>query len=212
MSTDELIALLARGGGVPQEAPVRRHGLAAASAALASALLVASTLGVRADLAAAASLPMFWLKLAFPGVLAGAALVAMMRLSRPGARLAGLPGLLALPVLAVSLIAGAALMHAEPASRTALFFGQSWQSCPFIIAALSAPGLLAALWALKGLAPTRLALAGAAAGLLSGALGALAYALHCPEMAAPFLALWYSLGMLIPAAAGALLGRVLLRW
>jgi hypothetical protein len=80
------------------------------------------------------------------------------------------------------------------------------------LAALSAPALFAALWALKGLAPTRLALAGAAAGLLSGALGALAYALHCPELAAPFLALWYSLGMLMPAAAGALLGRVLLRW
>jgi hypothetical protein len=212
MSTDELIALLARGGGMPQEAPVRRHGLAVASAAVASALLMASMLGVRADLATAAELPMFWLKLAFPGALAGVALVAMIRLSRPGARLAGLPGLLALPLLAVWLIAGAALVHAEPASRTALLFGQSWQSCPFIIAALSAPGLFAALWALKGLAPTRLALAGAAAGVLSGALGALAYALHCPEMAAPFLALWYSLGMLIPAAAGALLGRVLLRW
>ena len=212
MSTDELIALLARGGGVPQEAPVRRHGLAVAFAALASALLMASSLGVRADLAAAAPLPVFWLKLAFPGVLAAAALVAMMRLSRPGARLAGLPGLLALPVLAVWLIAGAALVDAEPASRPALLFGQSWQSCPFIIAGLSAPGLLAALWALKGLAPTRLALAGAAAGLLSGALGALAYAVHCPEMTAPFLALWYSLGMLIPAVAGALLGTALLRW
>ena len=38
------------------------------------------------------------------------------------------------------------------------------------------------------------------------------YALHCPEMAAPFLATWYLAGMLIPTVAGALLGPRLLRW
>ena len=65
---------------------------------------------------------------------------------------------------------------------------------------------------MKGLAPTRLALAGAAAGLLAGAIGALVYALHCPEMEAPFLGVWYVAGMLIPAAAGALLGPIVLRW
>ena len=64
----------------------------------------------------------------------------------------------------------------------------------------------------EGLAPTRLRLAGAAAGLLSGAVGALVYSLHCPELAAPFLGFWYLLGMLIPTAAGALLGPRLLRW
>jgi hypothetical protein len=31
-------------------------------------------------------------------------------------------------------------------------------------------------------------------------------------MEAPFLAVWYVLGMLIPAGAGALLGRRVLRW
>ena len=64
----------------------------------------------------------------------------------------------------------------------------------------SAPALAACLWALKGAAPTRLAWSGAGAGLLAGALGTLVYALHCPEMAAPFLAVWYLLGMAIPTA------------
>jgi hypothetical protein len=68
------------------------------------------------------------------------------------------------------------------------------------------------LWALKGAAPTRLAWSGAGAGLLAGALGTLVYALHCPEMAAPFLAVWYLLGMAIPTAVGAALGPRLLRW
>ena len=44
------------------------------------------------------------------------------------------------------------------------------------------------------------------------AIGALAYTLHCPELAAPFLAIWYVLGMLIPTAFGAWLGPRLLRW
>ena len=66
--------------------------------------------------------------------------------------------------------------------------------------------------ALRGAAPTRLAWAGAGAGLLAGALGALAYALHCPEMAAPFLAVWYLAGMALPTLAGAWLGPRVLRW
>lgn len=44
------------------------------------------------------------------------------------------------------------------------------------------------------------------------AVGALVYALRCPEMAAPFLGIWYLLGILIPTALGAMLGPPLLRW
>jgi hypothetical protein len=65
---------------------------------------------------------------------------------------------------------------------------------------------------MKGLAPTRLRLAGAAAGFVAGATGTLVYCVHCPEMAAPFLGFWYVLGMLIPTTVGALLGNRLLRW
>jgi hypothetical protein len=43
-------------------------------------------------------------------------------------------------------------------------------------------------------------------------VGATAYSFHCPELAAPFLGTWYVIGILIPAAAGALLGPRLLRW
>ena len=48
--------------------------------------------------------------------------------------------------------------------------------------------------------------------VLAGALGALVYALHCPEMATPFLAVWYLAGIAIPTALGAMLGPRLLRW
>ena len=79
-----------------------------------------------------------------------------------------------------------------------------WFACPFYIALWSVPGFGATLWAMKGLAPTRLALA--------GGVGAAAYALYCNEMGAPFLAIWYPAGMLIPASIGALIGPYLLRW
>jgi hypothetical protein len=65
---------------------------------------------------------------------------------------------------------------------------------------------------MKGFAPTRLRLAGAAAGLAAGATGAAVYSLHCPELAAPFLGTWYVIGVLIPTAAGALIGPRVLRW
>jgi hypothetical protein len=90
--------------------------------------------------------------------------------------------------------------------------GQTAAACPFLITLLATPVLLGGFWALRGLAPTRLRLAGTSVGLLAGAAGACVYALHCPEMAAPFLGTWYVLGIAIPTALGALLGPRVLRW
>ena len=118
---------------------------------------------------------------------------------------------LALPVAALWLLTLLKLFAARPGERAALIFGKTWQECPQAIAVVSIPALIAALWAVRGLAPTHLALAGAAAGLFAGAAGALASALHCPELEAAFLAAWYVLGMLIPTAVGSVLGPRLLR-
>lgn len=213
MKTDDLISLLASGAGAVDSGALRRRfavGLGWGS--FGTMLLMALLLGVRADLAEAVWLPMFWVKLAFPAALFAGALLAVLRLSRPGAALGKAPGAVAAPILAMWLLAAAALIAAAPADRGELLLGFSAVSCPFTIALLSIPLLVAAQWAMKGTAPTRLVLAGAASGLLAGAGGALVYALYCPEMAAPFIAVWYLLGMLIPAALGALLGPRLLRW
>jgi hypothetical protein len=173
---------------------------------------MAIVLGVRVDLARAALLPMFWAKLAFAGSLVAASLLIAARLSRPGARLGWAPRALMAPLLAMWALAAIALFNADPALWPQLFFGKTWRSCPFRIAVLSVPVLIAVLWAMKGLAPTRLRLAGAAAGFFSGTAGALVYSLHCYEMEALFIGFWYVIGMLIPAAAGALLGPRVLRW
>lgn len=213
MRTDELISMLAQGAeAVEPHALRRRYAIALGWGGFGATLLMAIMLGVRPDLAEAAQLPMFWVKLAFPAALLAAALPAVLRLSRPGALLGRVPSALAAPVLAIWLLAAVVLLGAAPGARGQLIFGETWASCPLNVALLSMPVLIALLWAMQGLAPTRPALAGAAAGLLSGAMGAVVYALHCPEMAAPFLGIWYLLGMLIPTALGALLGPRLLRW
>lgn len=213
MRTDELVTMLATAAGpVQPHQAARRYSGAIGLGALGAALLMATLLGPRPDLATAVLLPMFWVKLAFVACVAAASLAAALRLSRPGWRLAWVRGALGAPVLAIWLVAVVVLARADAAQRVPLFFGNTWNECPFLIALLSVPAWVATMWAMKGMAPTRLRLAGAAAGLLAGAVGALVYCLHCPEMGAPFIGFWYLLGMLIPSAVGALLGPRLLRW
>lgn len=214
MKTDDLVLLLARGEGpVPRHVAARRYAAAIVVGAVAAGALMLGLLVVRPDLGEAVRLPMFWAKIAFVASLAAASLRAVARLSQPGARIdARLAVALAVPVLAMWALAAVVLARAEPAARMDLVLGETWAVCPFLIAMLSAPMFAATLWAMRELAPTRLPLAGAAAGLLSGAVGGLVYCLHCPEMAAPFIGTWYLLGMLIPAAVGALVGRRALRW
>jgi hypothetical protein len=212
VKTEDLVAMLAAGAEpVAPGAAVRRYAIALGWGACGALLLMLTLLGVRPDLGEAVWLPMFWAKLAFPALLAAGALYAAARLSQPGAQLGRAPEALAAPVLAMWLLALVALLNAD-GGRGALIFGSTWIVCPLLVALLSLPAFVAAMWAMRGLAPTRLTSAGAAAGLLAGAVGALIYAVHCPEMDAPFLAIWYLLGMLIPAAAGAACGPRLLRW
>ena len=213
MQTDELVRMLARGlEPTPPGAAQRRWTLAlAASVPIAGGLMLV-VLGLQPDLQRVATLPMFWLKLVLPLALCAGALQAASRLARPGATLGASAVWLATPVLVIWGVAALALLNAAPAARPTLLFGDTWQVCPLYIASLSVPMLMATLWALRGLAPTRLRLAGAAAGLLSGAAAAGVYALHCPELAAPFIAVWYLLGILLPAVVGALVGPRVLRW
>lgn len=213
MKTDELVALLAGGeSAVKPHAVERRYAQALSFGLPLAGLLMATLLKLRPDLSEAVLLPNFWIKAGFVASLAGAALFAVLRLSRPGARLDRLPALLAAPLLVIWSLAAYALFDAPPQQRSALFLGTTWKSCPLLIAVLSIPLFAGVMWAMKGLAPTHTRFAGFAAGLLSGASAALIYSLHCPEMAMPFIGFWYLLGILIPAVVGTLLSNRLLRW
>lgn len=213
MKTEELIGLLARGESkVPAHAIEQRFFLALAWSIPIGALVMASVYGVRTDLAQAIGSLMLWIKLIFAGVLALFAAISTKRLGRPGVRVGGIWAGLAMPLLLLWLVAIVAILRAEPAQRADLIFGTTWKTCPFNIALISLPLFAATLWFMKGLAPTQTVLAGANAGLFAGAMATLIYALHCPESAAPFVAIWYVLGISIPTIVGAIFGPRVLRW
>lgn len=213
MKTDDLVNLLATGlTPVPRHAAARRLALALAVGLVAGLVLLVLGYGIRPDLAEAAGLSMFWVKLLVPAAIACAGLLATQRLARPGVP-AGLSWLGVLLPVAGLWVLGAMVWQAAPApARPALLWGSTWTTCAVSIAAFSLPTFAGALLALRSLAPTQARAAGAAAGALAGGLGAAMYALHCPELAAPFLAVWYVAGMAIPVLAGALLGPRCLRW
>lgn len=213
MRTDDLAGLLATGiTPVKSGTAARRFGISLPLAALGATLLMATVFGIRADLNVAIRTAIFWEKLAFPLCLAIGALLATVRLARPGAKVgAGWP-VMATPLAIVWSAAILIVVSAAPQERLPEILGHSWRSCPFNILLLAVPGFVAIFWTLKGLAPTRLRLAGAAAGLLASSIAAVAYCFHCPEMSPAFWSVWYMGGMLLAAAAGLLLGPRLLRW
>ena len=102
MKTDDLIAMLASEAD-PVESRVwqRRYALALGAGIIGAALLLMIMLNVRPDIAEVAMRPSFWAKLAFPGALAIGALVAAIRLSRPGVALGRVSSMLVAPVLVV---------------------------------------------------------------------------------------------------------------
>ncbi|MFM9967798.1 MAG: DUF1109 domain-containing protein [Burkholderiales bacterium] len=213
MNTNDLISMLAANvEPVDSRHGSRRHAIALTMGLAGAAAIMVPWLGVRAQLAADAQLPMFWGKFGFVALLLVAGVFAAARLARPGASLAWAPAGIIAPLFAMWIAAAVDLLQAAPGERARLLLGSSWFACPFIIAVLAMPAFVAVFWAMRGLAPTRLRLAGAAAGLVAGASGALVYTFYCPELAAPFLGVWYVLGMLIPTTFGALLGPRLLRW
>jgi hypothetical protein len=90
--------------------------------------------------------------------------------------------------------------------------GTHWLLCLYCIPLFAAIPFILLVWALRLGAPTHLTQTGAMAGLVAGAVGAAAYAFHCPDDSLPFIALWYGAAIAGCAAVGALLGPRVLRW
>lgn len=213
MKTDQLISMLAAGAEpVHSRAWIKLPVMATVLGLGFALLLMVVFIGLRPDLAQAVYLPMFWVKLLFPLVLALAAFVATSRLARPGVSLGHAGWMLAAPVAAIWALGAVVLFRADAEAREELIFGETWLECIVLVTALAMPAFVALMAALRRLAPTRPRLAGAMAGLLAGGIAASAYALHCPELHAPFIGIWYLIGMAIPALTGALAGARLLRW
>lgn len=212
MSTDLIDRLAAGLRPAPRLAVVRRLAFGIGAGAALSAVLTAAILGLRPDMARAAAGAMFWVKLAYTVALAGLALWVCERLARPaGEARRRLPWVF-VPILALAGLAAWQLAWTPEPMRMPMLMGHSARVCPWLILAFSLPPLAGLVWALRGLAPTRLRITGAVIGLAAGGAGASAYALHCDESTAPFLVVWYTLGIAAACGIGWLAGPRILRW
>ncbi|SNR59914.1 hypothetical protein SAMN05192560_0029 [Methylobacillus rhizosphaerae] len=213
MKTDELIKMLATGVSPVRSLMAEKLiGMALLAGSVISLILLWMIYGIRPDLGEVSTSVAFWMKLGVPLASVGIGLVLIFILAHPGKR----PGIgywaLVIPVAVLWAWAIWTWAAADPGIRPELLWGKTWKVCILNITFLALPVGAAILFALRRLAPTRPVLTGAIAGWCAGGAGASVYALHCPEMAAPFLAVWYVLGMMVPSAIMAYLGHRCLRW
>ncbi|HEV7385386.1 MAG TPA: DUF1109 domain-containing protein [Phenylobacterium sp.] len=213
MKTDELIQNLSGDlAAVPPGAVARRIALGVGAGAAVSVALMLAWLGLRPDLAQAVSTPMFWMKFGYSALTGLLLALVLSRLAKPAARPGALVALAAAPFAVVAIMALVRFNQSVPETRHHLLMGHTSSLCPWRILVIGAPVLAGAVWSVRGLAPTRLLLAGLVAGGCAGGLGAAVYAFACTETSAPFLAIWYTLGMALAAGLGAVAGSRLLRW
>lgn len=213
MKTGDVIARLSSElSPIKPHAMRRRIALGVGAGSLAASALLLLSLGVRADLSQAIGTLQFWLKWLFTAALSLAAFGIAERLGRP----AGIVGRawwgLVLPVLAAAILAAAETLRSPPGNRAAIWLGHTALQCPIAILALAAPVYVGIVWAYRRFAPTRLRLAGGAAGVLAAGIGASVYVLACPESTAAFMVAWYTAALAVAAALGVAAGPRVLRW
>jgi len=212
MDTDQLINTLAA-DNTHQARPVSfALALALLAAAPVSIFMFAAEMGLRPDIMTAMHNPFFILKFAVTLALAAAAITISLHLSRPEASLRGFVWLLAIPAgLLVAGISGEMMMPQRLPMMTRLV-GHNSKVCLTAVPLLALPLLAASLIGLRHGAPTRPALAGAMAGVLSSGLAATLYASNCTDDSPLFVATWYTLATIIVAAIGAVVGSKVLRY
>lgn len=207
--TDGLIDRLATQAGRSQLAGPLTFKAALAVAALGSlglsVALVLAWVGARPDLAMHRA--PFAYKIASMLALGLAGLALASRAALPGSgrltAMAFLPAVLILAFRAATDRSGLSALGNSDISAG---------GCVLTILGASLPPLVILLGVMRMGAVTRPAVAGAIVGALSGSLGATAYALACRNDAGLFVAIWYSLAIVVMAAVGAIIGRRALTW
>jgi hypothetical protein len=213
MQTDELIAKLgASVHAVPRHAADMRLSVALLGGALVAFLLLIALLGVRPDISVASATAPFWIKWVFTLSVAIAAFFVVQRLAQPDLKMGWTRFLLAIPFVFVAMMGMGELAMLPIDQWSDVILGRTSSICSVAILGLAVPVFAGLVWAFRRLAPTRIALAGAAAGILASAVSASVYALACPEQAPAFMMTWYTLGMLAAASLGAITSKLFLRW
>ena len=213
MKTDQLIDMLST-----NVEPVKRGQIwkpliwALAIGGAASFCVMLATVGLRTDAAGGIHVGFLALKLLFMLSVIGTGTALLMKLIRPGQEARKLFRFLFLPFLVAGFVGIVALALQPSSAWDRMILGTEWVSCLFCIPLFAVVPFALLIWALRKGAPTNLKRTGAIAGLVAGALGATAYAFHCPDDSLPFVAIWYGAMVLLCAWIGARLGPRLLRW
>ena len=212
METEQLIRTLAADSAHRARPVGFVLAIALLAAAPVSIAIFYAGLGVRPDVMTAMHNPFFNLKFVETLALAISAIALSLHLSRPEASLRGWAWLLLIPVgILAAAIAGEMMLPQRVPMMTRLI-GNNSRVCMTAIPLMSLPLLGGALIGLRHGAPTRPAVAGAIAGLVSAGLAATLYASHCTDDSPLFVATWYTIATALMAAIGALAGSKILRF
>jgi hypothetical protein len=213
MKTDQLIDMLSTNVEPVKSGQVWKPLVwALAIGGAASFCVMLATVGLRTEAARGFHIGFLALKVLFMLSLIGVGTALLIKLIRPGQNGRKLFKFIFLPFLAAGF-AGAVALALEPsAAWDRMILGTQWVTCLICIPLFAIVPFALLIWASRKGAPTNLKRTGAIAGLVAGALGATAYAFHCPDDSLPFMAIWYGAMVLLCAWIGARLGPWLLRW
>lgn len=211
MKTEELIRALAADGSQPIT-PVR-HTLwrALLVGALLSTALFLLILHPRLDIGRAILTLAFDFKLMVVACMAGASAIFLGHVAVPAASARHSWLLYVAPVLLSGGVV-VELVTTPAGAWSERLIGHNAVHCLALIPLLSMPSLACLFFALRRAAPLKPPLAGATVGLVSGGVGAILYALTCPDDSPLFVATWYTIAIGVLATASAFGGARWLRW
>jgi hypothetical protein len=212
MDTDQLIRTLAADNARHAQPVGVVLALALLAAAPLSIAMFFMMLGVRPDVMTAMHNPFFDLKFVVTLALAISAMIVSLHLSRPEALLRRWGLLLLIPVGILAAGIGTEMTLPQRAPMMTRLVGHNWRVCMTSIPVMSMPLLAGSLIGLRHGAPSRPAIAGAIAGMMSAGLAATLYASHCTDDSPLFVITWYSIATAAVAAIGALTGSRVLRY
>ena len=210
--TDNLIDTL-----VSDLTPVRPHALRLRLAAIVAigvvgaAFALIASLGLRSGVHHVTTVA-FLVKFSYTAILMSSLVIALDRVARPEGSVVAMIWTAVTTIVITAILGVVQLIISPTESYPGLILGFSALICPFLIFGFSLPAFLANIWFLRRAAPMDAGLAGFVAGACAGATGAWVYSWACTENGIPFIAIWYTVGILLSAVLGLFVGRLSLRW
>ena len=213
MKTDDLIDLLSTNvEPVDHWQTMRNISMAVVAGAAVTVAIVFFVLGPRAGLTTVATFIPALFKVVGTAIILVPASIYLIRLTRPGGERRSSVALVALPFVAVMLLAALSLTFVPSHHWHWTILGDEWLECLISIPLIAIVPFAVIVWAVRQMAPTDLARTGAFVGLVAGCISAIGYAVHCADDSVPFFTLWYGGTIALCTIAGWKLGPKLLRW